>query len=158
MQDITAADARAVFAYDPITGVITRKQGRHSAQLGPICSRDNGDGYGRVTFKGKRVYLHRLAWLLHYGEWPQNQVDHIDGDRTNNSITNLRDVDHTANAQNVHVAKGRTGLLGVSWDRERQKRAKGPKSRTTSPRPSGFREEGKGVPRPAQWGGAEPRR
>lgn len=111
---ISAARARAVFVYDPATGLISRN--------GKVLNhRDNGDGYARATIDRQRVYLHRLAWLLHYGAWPKGQVDHIDGNRSNNVLSNLRDVDHTANAQNVHKAKGRTGLLGVSWDASRQK-------------------------------------
>ncbi len=122
VQAISAAQARAVFDYDHVTGVISRRcRGSNSAELGAILHRDNGDGYGRVTLLGRRVYLHRLAWLLHYGQWPEGQVDHIDGDRSNNSICNLRDVDHTANAQNIHVANSNTGLLGVSYDKGRRK-------------------------------------
>ncbi|MGB3844295.1 MAG: HNH endonuclease signature motif containing protein [Sphingopyxis sp.] len=115
--EITAAQARAVFEYAADTGVVTRKvKTSGSAVIGPLNARDNGDGYSRVTLFGHRVYLHRLAWLLHYGAWPEGHVDHIDGDRSNNAINNLRDVDHTANAQNVHVAHSSTGLLGAYYE------------------------------------------
>lgn len=112
---ISAARARAVFDYDCATGIVTRKDGTC------VSNRDNGSGYARVTLDGQRVYVHRLVWLLHYGAWPSAQVDHIDGDRSNNAISNLRDVDHTANAQNIHVAKSNsgTGVLGVGWDKSR---------------------------------------
>lgn len=120
-QLIEAEAARAAFDYDPRTGTVTRKTGSHRATIGPIVGRDNGDGYSRVTLLGQRIYLHRLAWLLHYGEWPKNQVDHIDGNRANNAASNLRDVSHTANAQNVHVANSNTGLLGVWYDKSRNK-------------------------------------
>ena len=119
---ISASRAVELFAYDPETGVVSRRFATTAkAAVGPITGRDNGDGYGRVTIDGQRVYLHRLAWLLHHGEWPRAQVDHVDGDRSNNRASNLRDVDHTANAQNVHKARGRVGLLGVSYDSSRQK-------------------------------------
>ena len=121
MASFTAEEARASFTYDPATGIITRTKGTGSALLGAIQHRDNGDGYGRVTFKSERVYIHRLAWLLHYGEWPKRQVDHIDGDRTNNRAANLRDVGHTANAQNIHKANSNTGILGVSYCQQRKK-------------------------------------
>lgn len=115
---ISASRARDVFAYDCVTGIVTRKVG---GQVGPVLGRDNGNGYARVTLNGQRIYLHRLVWVLHYGKWPEGQVDHIDGNRSNNAISNLRDVDHTANAQNIHVAKSSsgTGILGVGWDKSR---------------------------------------
>lgn len=122
MNSFTAVQAREAFSYDPISGVISRtKKSNGRCAVGPIIARDNGDGYGRVTFLGCRVYLHRLAWLLHYGDWPVCQVDHIDGDRTNNAIGNLRDVDYSANAQNLHGPKGNNKFLGVSWDSNRNK-------------------------------------
>jgi hypothetical protein len=55
------------------------------------------------------------------GEWPAGEVDHIDGDRTNNKWSNLRDVPRLENAQNKRRANAnnRTGLLGVSPDKKR---------------------------------------
>lgn len=121
---ITAAQARAVFCYEPSTGIVSRKVASQSRWLKVVNQHDNGDGYSRVTLLGYRVYLHRLVWLLHYGEWPTHQVDHIDGDRSNNRIANLRDVDHETNAQNEHKARRNNlsaGLLGVSYVASRQK-------------------------------------
>jgi len=122
-RDITAAQARAVFSYDPMTGIVSRRVKSTRGEAGPV-SNDNGDGYSRVVFAGCRVYLHRLVWLLHYGEWPKGQIDHIDGNRLNNAITNLRDVPHEINAQNEHRARKNnhsTGVLGVSYVPSRKK-------------------------------------
>ena len=119
---ITAEQARQAFSYDPSTGIITRLvASSNRATIGPVCGRDNGDGYGRVSFMGQRVYLHRLAWLLHYGNWPSNQVDHINGSKADNSINNLRDVGYLENAQNIRKPKTGNQYLGVSWDASRQK-------------------------------------
>lgn len=59
---------------------------------------------------------HRLAWLYMTGEWPRQEIDHIDGDRANNKWLNLRDVDHATNMQNRRVAQSNNvgGFLGVS--------------------------------------------
>lgn len=117
-RDITADQARAIFDFDPETGVVVRRSAQQARWLQRVDGYDNGNGYSRVVLLGVRVYLHRLVWLLHYGYWPDGQVDHIDGDRTNNRIANLRDVDHEVNAQNEHKARRNNlsaGLLGVSY-------------------------------------------
>jgi HNH endonuclease len=56
----------------------------------------------RIGLDGKLYLASRVAWLLHYGEWPSLTLDHIDGDRTNNRIRNLRDVTHEVNMNNCY--------------------------------------------------------
>lgn len=70
-----------------------------------------------------RVYRgHRVAWALFYGEWPRGELDHINGDRTDNSIANLRDVGRTENGKNLCVSRrNKSGVVGVTWDRERER-------------------------------------
>lgn len=60
---------------------------------------------------------HRLAWLHVHGVWPKDDVDHMDGNRVNNCIANLRDVDRSTNLQNMRSPgrPSKSGLLGVSW-------------------------------------------
>lgn len=73
-------------------------------------------GYKRGTIFGKAARAHRIAWCLYYGEWPKGQVDHINGDRSDNRIANLRDVDALANARNRGIATNNSsGVLGVIW-------------------------------------------
>lgn len=117
MVSISAEQARDVYGYDSSTGLFWRK----TKKRGPIKVAPDGRGYKQVMMLGQRIYLHRLAWLLHYGEWPKGQVDHIDGDVRNNAISNLRDVDHSANAQNIHVSWSSSGYLGVSYERRRDR-------------------------------------
>jgi HNH endonuclease len=54
----------------------------------------------RIGLDGKLYVASRIAWLMYYGEWPSQLIDHIDGDRMNNRIRNLRDVSHTVNMNN----------------------------------------------------------
>lgn len=77
----------------------------------------NSDGYAHVMYSGVKYKLHRVIWTLHNGQIPAGmQVDHMDGDRRNNSIENLRLVTPAGNAQNQTRASrnNETGLLGVS--------------------------------------------
>jgi hypothetical protein len=73
------------------------------------------DGYmrGRVWY---RAYLaHRVAWLLHYGEWP-DVIDHLNGERADNRIANLRSVTAAGNSLNLAVrSDSRSGVAGVTW-------------------------------------------
>lgn len=69
-----------------------------------------------VRYEGKPVLLlaHRVAWAHHYGEWPSGQIDHIDGNRLNNRVGNLRDVTSAENAKNMARSSANTsGVTGV---------------------------------------------
>jgi hypothetical protein len=61
----------------------------------------NKDGYAAIMINGDLFKTHRLVWFVTYGEFPDNQVDHVDGDKSNNRIENLRDVTNKVNHQNM---------------------------------------------------------
>lgn len=76
----------------------------------------NGNGYrmGRINYRG--FLAHRVAWAIVRGAWPGGQIDHIDHDRANNRIENLRVVAHQENHRNTTRRKNNTsGVVGVSW-------------------------------------------
>jgi hypothetical protein len=115
---MTAEEARAEFDYDPISGSVTRKVLRtYNARKGITRTRN---GYIRVSFRRKQYSLHRVAWLIYYGDWPKNMIDHIDGNRSNNAIANMRDVPRNVNCENQKKAKSNnaSGYLGVGRQRD----------------------------------------
>ena len=77
-------------------------------------------GYVRIVVNTKFYKAHRLAWLLTYGEWPTGEVDHVDGNRSNNAIANLRDATRQQNQSNRRGSpKNKSGRKGVSWHTQR---------------------------------------
>lgn len=114
--NLTAARLRECVHYDPETGAFTRKiRLAHRHQVGDDAAHPMSHGYMRVAIDNKRYLAHRVAWLYMHGEWPRGDIDHIDGNRANNRISNLRDVDHSTNIQNIRAAKSnsRSKLLGA---------------------------------------------
>lgn len=84
---------RENMSYDPVTGVFAWSRPGFGRTVGkPIGSRMWSKGKSYLTMKvdGEVYYAHRLAWFYHYGEWPSDFVDHIDENRANNAISNLR--------------------------------------------------------------------
>jgi hypothetical protein len=77
----------------------------------------------RITVLGKQFYAHRLAWLYCHKVWPKGEIDHINGNKQDNRIENLRDVTQISNAQNKLSAHSRSKsqMLGVSWHKKAKK-------------------------------------
>ena len=89
------------YSYNPDTGAIASlSKGRGKKWKGGSLDRD---GYLKIKHKNKMYQAHRLAWFLFYGEWPLHEIDHINGDRTDNRIVNLRDVPCRTNLQNMGI-------------------------------------------------------
>lgn len=112
---LTQAALKTLLAYEPATGRFTWRVKRFGARPGAIAggSRKH-DGYWRISFNGHRYLAHRLAWLYVYGVWPSKQIDHINGNRCDNRIKNLRDVDQYQNCQNQKVHRdSKSAIKGV---------------------------------------------
>ena len=110
---------RDIFLYDPETGVITRSQTvSPNGQKGWPVGSPSGAGYLLARVDNKRFKAHRLAWALYYGTWPEHQIDHINGNRADNRIVNLRDVKPSENMQNIRKARSDRepgSLLGTTY-------------------------------------------
>lgn len=118
---LSAARVRQLFDYDPKNGALTWAVDRSRlAKKGTVAGSVYSNGY-RVVGVDQTYYLvHRLVWVHHYGEPPKLNVDHINGDRLDNRIANLRDVSKSKNAQNqrkCHGDKKSCDLIGATWDK-----------------------------------------
>jgi len=117
-------ELRKLLAYDPETGVLTWKVSRGKARVGAAAGSISGScGYREVGIICGRLYkAHRIAWALHYGEWPAGQIDHENHIRDDNRITNLRDVTSAENLRNRSMPSSNTsGRIGVHWHKQSQK-------------------------------------
>ncbi len=81
-----------------------------------IVGTNNGKGYLRVWIGKKQYYIHRIIWLYHYGYNTENHIDHIDQNKLNNRIENLREVSQQCNMRNSKLACNNTsGIKGVNF-------------------------------------------
>jgi hypothetical protein len=114
---LTQARLKELLHYDPATGVFRNacQRGQRGAP-GAITGCVNSRGYMQITLTGKCYRAHRLAWLYEYGVFPVADTDHIDQDKTNNRIVNLRAATRSENKQNVGLQRNNTsGYKGVVW-------------------------------------------
>lgn len=115
-KDLTAEALRSVLNYDPVSGVFTwRAPVARSVSVGDVAGSRATQGYLQIKVSGRPYMAHRLAWLYVHGKWPADQVDHRNGDRTDNRIENLRECSQGENGQNLAVYRSNTsGLTGVT--------------------------------------------
>ncbi len=110
---ITHSRLLEVVEYNKETGImasrVDRKSkfgGGRSVSIGQKIGSLNNKGYLQATIDGRTYLVHRLAWLYEKGVFPVDQLDHVDGNRTNNSLLNLRECSQLQNNQNVSKQQG----------------------------------------------------
>jgi len=124
MTDLSADHLRDLFHYDETTGTFTRRvRTSNRINVGDVAGNLMATGYVRFCVNGRAYTAHRLAWLYVHGRWPDGEIDHINGQRDDNRIANLREVSRGQNMQNLRSARlcNKAGLLGVSWDERNKK-------------------------------------
>lgn len=138
MADLTPELLRELISYDPDTGsmIWLPRRPDHFGYLGAKALRyfktwnsrflgkdaftsRCGNGYNQATILGQKTLAHRVAWAIAHGRWPV-QIDHINGDRSDNRLCNLREVSQAENCLNLALRKkNRVGTNGVRWTKNR---------------------------------------
>lgn len=113
--------ATKLLDYDPETGLFKWKKRFKGVRADLTAGRVSARGYHEIRANRKLLRSHRLAWYMTHQQVP-DQIDHINGDRTDNRITNLRNCTHTQNCRNCKIRKNNTSkCVGVHWDKNNRK-------------------------------------
>ncbi len=127
LTSLTQKHLKSKLKYEMESGIFTWRVSKSpTAMEGSTAGGLKPDGYMAVGIfingKTRKYLTHRLAWLYVYGEFPKNQIDHIDHNRRNNAICNLRDVSGSENLRNQSLnSNNKSGTIGVSWNTQRAK-------------------------------------
>ena len=117
---LTQSQLKQYLSYNPETGLFYRLTSRtHNAKIGDVAGCKDGQGYINIRVYGGRHKAHRLAWLYVYAEFPGSDLDHVNGIRTDNRISNLRIATRSENSLNTGLRSTNTsGFRGVSFNKK----------------------------------------
>lgn len=119
---ITQTELKDKLNYDHSTGVFTWAKSQSNRVKNGNSAGYNHHGYIQVRIGDTKYYTHRLAWLWVYGYIPEKEIDHIDGNRSNNNIDNLREVTSQENSRNRSKSNiNKSGHVGVIWNKNASK-------------------------------------
>lgn len=114
---LTQEEVREQLDYDPETGELRWKDWKKGRKMGRAVGTRRRDGYLVININGKLYATHRVIWLWWHGYFPENEIDHIDRDKLNNRLSNLREVSRTCNSRNCGVSSNnKSGVTGIHWD------------------------------------------
>ena len=133
--NVSPEELRKLLRYEPETGKLfwryrplnmfkdSRAHRSWNSQFsGKEAFTANCNGYLLGSIHNKRYKSHRVIWAIYHGEWPNNEIDHINGVKNDNKIFNLRDSTHAQNLKNRSISsKNTSGYKGVSWDKNKKK-------------------------------------
>jgi len=108
-------EIRQRLRYEPKTGHFYMLKSAGRKKVGALAGYADSLGYWKVAINGKWIFSHRLAWAMVHGEWPAGEIDHINGNPSDNRIANLRVATRSQNVMNTRRGNG------VCWHKGRQK-------------------------------------
>ncbi|MGL9722000.1 HNH endonuclease [Symbiopectobacterium sp.] len=114
---------KKILNYDPIEGVFTwAVKPNRRIRIGDTAGTLHKHGYVYITINKKLYRAHRLAWFFFFGRWPEKEIDHINGVKNDNRISNLREATSSQNHQNEKIPKNnKSGVKGVFWSKKRKR-------------------------------------
>lgn len=114
---IIQSELHRILDYNPDTGIFKWKiSPAHNVKKGTVAGSKGTRGYHSICINKKMYLTHRLVWLYVYGYFPENYIDHIDRDKSNNRISNLREVSNQCNQRNCgNWTTNKSGVRGVYW-------------------------------------------
>ena len=114
---VSVKDIKEALNYNPESGVFTWKiKSCKKVNIGDEAGCIFQSGYRVIGLYGYKVSAHRVAWVLFYGAYPDNEIDHINGIKADNRIINLRDVSRYENSKNRKKPTSNiSGIMGVSY-------------------------------------------
>lgn len=120
---VTQEELKKIFKYDHDAGLFTRISIRCGVKIGSVAGCFVGNkGYVRIKINRKLYLAHRLVWLYVYGSFPDGEIDHINGIRTDNRLCNLRSVTKNENLVNKRkYSNSSSGITGVCWHKQHRK-------------------------------------
>lgn len=117
--DLTQGQLKSLLRYDVNSGDFTWINSGKGRRIGvPVGSKKSKEGYIRIALLGKRYQAHRLVWLYVFGNFPEEELDHKNGNRSDNRLENLRECLAAEQPQNQKVLSTNTsGHPNVYWYR-----------------------------------------
>lgn len=119
-EPLTVERVRELLRYDPNTGQLWWRKRRRGVNTAKRAGASHCLGYRVITVDGRSYKEHRVIWLCVHGQWPDQYIDHIDQNKSNNRIDNLREVTKSQNGFN-RGTHSRSGLKGVRWHKASRK-------------------------------------
>lgn len=119
-KELTQQELIKLMDYNPETGLFVRKVRQRNLNAGTV---NRKHGYIDIRVLGKTYRAHRLVWFYVYGEWPLEDIDHINGIKTDNRLCNLRSVSRQQNLENLRkpTSRNTSGFLGVTKHKKSSK-------------------------------------
>ena len=119
-RSITQDQLKELLHYNPVSGDFVWSKHRRGVKFGTVAGYINYSGYWLIRINDKNYRAHRLAFLYMNGSFPAQEVDHINGIRTDNSFLNLREIDRVGNMQNTKIYSTNTSnIMGVAFFKDR---------------------------------------